>query len=750
MENPRYLFANEIELGDDFYKLRFLDDGLILDGSEWNVEKDNFIKKQQNTFFSQQFVFSKDSQSLGFETDEEIQKFVFTNFAIQNLINIIEIQKWDNLLKGNLSGEIVLPSSRDHDRLNVNLAINDLYIFDTLAGNLAFNIKMEENLLDIKTSIINEDNTISISGDIGNLSESPLLNLEILLDINNLRRLEPYSFGSLSDMSGKITAKISLTGTTDKPEINGFLDFENATLRINQLNSVANITDQKIIFNKQGIRFNDFVIEDMQANKLTLNGGIITNNFKDLKFDLNFLTQNFQPVNSTIADNPVFFGKLSIDTDTWLKGNYNNPKIQADIKINGTTNLTYVLPGSELKLVSSEGIVYFLSPSETFDSLIAIRQSDYITDSILSRFTGLNLSANLEIDPDAKFTVNVDPTSGDYLTIGGSAKLKISYDKTGKQSVTGIYEVKSGFYQLSFYNAVKKTFTFEPGSTVSWSGKPMDADLNITAKNIVTTPSVALMANESSTMTESEKNMFKQRLPYEVKLNVRGLISQPDISFNITLPEKYLVPNPLISSRLEQLNTAEMAPELNKQVFALLVTGTFLADNPAATGSSTSNVATTAARNSVNGILAAQMNKVSGKYIQFVDLNFGLTTFDDGSDGSSDTRTDLDLDVSKKLFNDRVTVEARGSFNLEGNKNNNTSASDYNSSEFTMTYNLTKDEVYKIKTYYQTGYDLFNGEIYYGGIGLTFEKEFESLKGQKEPHKDKKKKKRKNMPNQED
>ena len=42
-----------------------------------------------------------------------------------------------------------------------------------------------------------------------------------------------------------------------------------------------------------------------------------------------------------------------------------------------------------------------------------------------------------------------------------------------------------------------------------------------------------------------------------------------------------------------------------------------------------------------------------------------------------------------------------------------------------MTYDLTKDKVYKIKTYYQTGYDLFNGEISYSGIGVIFEKEFE-------------------------
>lgn len=741
LENLQYLFANEIEFANDFYKIRFLADGFVLDGLAWNVDKDNFLEKQRGTFSSQQFVFSRDKQSLEFISDTVNQKFVFTNFAIQNLINIVEFKKGDNIFRGNLDGEIILPSLENQQGININLAINDLYILDTLAGNLKIHIKKEENTMTINSSLINNENKMSIIGDVGTSSESPLLNLDILIDVNNLSRIEHYSFGSLSDMNGKINATLSVTGTAEKPEINGFLNFAETAFKINSLNAPVKITKQKITFNKEGIHFNNFMIEDVQAKKLTLNGDILTRNYQDFKFDLNLVTQNFQPINSTAADNPVFFGKLSINTDAWLRGDFKNPKIEADIKINGTTDLTYALPGSELKMVSSEGIVYFLSPAETFDSLTAIRQTDYFTDSILTRFEGINLSVNLEIDKDAKFTVVVDPTSGDYLTIGGSAKLNITDDGTGEQSITGTYVVKSGFYQISFYNVVKKSFLIEPGGTVSWSGKPMDADINITAKYIVTTQSVALMANESSSMTESEKNMFKQRLPYEVKLNVRGLISQPEASFNITLPEKYLAPNPLIANRLAQLNTEEMASDLNKQVFALLVTGTFLADNPmAATGSSTSNVATTAARNSVNGILSAQMNKVTGKYIQFVDVNLGLTTIDEGSDGSSDPRTDLDLDVSKKLFHDRVTLEAHSSFNLEGNKNNSTSASDYKDNEFTMTYNLTKDEEYKIKTYYRTGYDLFNGEISYGGIGLVFEKEFESLKRQKKRHKDKKKK----------
>lgn len=640
---PRYLFANAIELKDNFLGIHFLPKGLILDGITYNVDKDNFIIKNDS--------------------------------------------------------------------------------------------------MKIEFSLENEENKISLNGDVAHLSGTPALNMDVLVGINNLGRLEQYSFGALSELSGKIDGEFSLKGTTEKPEIEGFLEFYETAFKMNSLDFLARINGQKINFNKQGIHFNDFMIEDEQAKKLTINGDIQTGNYKDFNLDLSLAGKNFQPINSTSADNPLFFGKLSLDTDIKLKGDLKSPKIEADIKINSITNLTYALPGSELKLVSSEGVVYFLKPSETHDSLIAQRQSKSLTDSIISRLTGINLSMKLEIDPDAKFTLDIDPKSGDYLTVGGSAKLDISLDETGKQSINGVYEVKSGFYQLSFYDLVKKSFTIMPGSTISWSGRPMDADLDITAEYTVTTPSVGLMASETATMSDSEKAMFQQRLPYEVRLNIRGQLAEPDISFAITLPEKYLTSNQLIAAKLAQLNTEEMAPALNKQVFALLVTGTFIADN-SSSGDSPTSVASTAARNSVNGILADQMNKVSGKYIKQVDVNFGLTTFDDGTNGSSDTRTELDMQVSKKLFNDRVTVEAQGSVNLEGNKNSANSSSAHNSDEFAITYDMTKSGEYKLRAYYQTGYDLFDGDITYSGVAVIFEREYDSLKRQKKPDDGTKKRKK--------
>jgi hypothetical protein len=729
---PSYLFANKIESDTNFLKISFLPDGLILDNVPWKTEEGNVLEKRGRRLIAEKFVFSNADQSIGMVTSDNSQKIVFDNFAIQNLINIIKFSGNQRLFKGNLDGEVIFPVSETEKYINASLSINELYIRDSLVGKIFAEVKTANDRMDLIFNFENQDNSINVNGDIDHLSGVPKLNLNAEININSLQRLEQLSLGYFSEMNGKINGEISVKGTTAQPEIKGYIGFNQTTFKVNSLNFLAKISDEKILLDPKGIHFSDFVIEDEQAKKLTVNGDILTTGFSDFGYDMHLVTTDFQPVNSTVADNPVFYGKLSLDADVKLKGDMENPKLSANVKINSSSDLTYALPGSELQLVTSEGIVEFLDPSQLNDSLLNLR-GDYLTDSIISKLTGLDLTLNLEIDPEAKFTVDIDPKSGDFLTVSGSAKVNIAADANGKQTLTGIYEVKNGVYQLSFYGLVKKTFTIAPGSSITWSGRPMDADLDITAEYEVRTSSVSLVANETASMSDAEKQTFNQRLPYMVKLNINGFLAEPEISFNIDLPERYLVTYPLVATKLAMLNSEEMTQELNKQVFALLVTGSFMADNPlSATSSSPTNIASTAARNSVNGILADQLNNISSKYISGVDVNFGLTSYEDYEENPGDIRTEMDIQVSKKLFNDRITVEAMGSFDLEGDKNKSAgSSSKTMTGEFAVIYQLTESGEYKLRAYYEDAYDLFDGDISYSGIALIFEKEFDTLRRDK-------------------
>jgi len=226
---------------------------------------------------------------------------------------------------------------------------------------------------------------------------------------------------------------------------------------------------------------------------------------------------------------------------------------------------------------------------------------------------------------------------------------------------------------------------------------------------------------------------------------IAGSMKRPEISFGLDVPDRFKAELPSLSSALNRLNQSDYESELNKQVFALLVTGAFI---PQATGTEggSYNFATTAARNSLNGILAEQLNNLSGQYIKGFDLNFGLTSFDSYDGSSSGTRTELDINVQKKLFNERVTVEAAGTFDLSGEKDKSSNAQTYTTyGEFSVYYDLNKYHDFKAQVFSERAYDLFDGEIMTSGIGLIIQKEFndmQDLKDERAFRKEERKKKK--------
>ena len=465
-----------------------------------------------------------------------------------------------------------------------------------------------------------------------------------------------------------------------------------------------------------------FNIIDSANNKIVLNGSVITDSFDDLAFDLRAKSPGFRWLNSDASHSENFFGNLTTSLDLHLSGTNKKPKIDTEIEILKQTDITLVMPGKELEMISDEGIVYFSKEDITGHSLIN-QSAGFIGDSIAEAFGGLKLTARLITDEDAKFNVILDPNSGDFTEFNIAGNIAFTYDPVSKSRMNGIVEFrKEGFYELSFYGLVKKRFLFGQGSAVSWSNRVMDGDLNFTAKHIVQTNSAGLVSDEIS---EHEKSRYNQRLPYEVILHVTGTIANPQVNFGIDLPERFRGDYPIVDSKLASLNQPEMEAERNKQVFALLVAGTFIPGGSSSGSSSTNNFATTAARNSVNSILTQQLNNLSSQIIKGVDVNFGMNTFEDYRGGSSEIRTQLDVQVSKNLFSDRVTVEVESHIDLEGNAPQVGQDKTAGMMEFAVLYQLTENGNYRIKAFRENAFDIYDGEILNAGFALIFIKDID-------------------------
>ncbi|MEJ7683767.1 MAG: translocation/assembly module TamB domain-containing protein [Segetibacter sp.] len=201
-------------------------------------------------------------------------------------------------------------------------------------------------------------------------------------------------------------------------------------------------------------------------------------------------------------------------------------------------------------------------------------------------------------------------------------------------------------------------------------------------------------------MTSSNRGYYQQKLPFQVKLMVKGQLMQPELTFDIALPAENnvrvssdVLEN--VNSRLAQVR-AEPS-ELNKQVFALLLLNRFVAENPfESSGGGGGFNAGSFARQSVSKILTEQLNKLAGDLIAGVDISFDVNSADDYSTGERRDRTDFNVNLSKRLLNDRLKVTVGSNYELEGPQQSKQTASNV-IGNVTLDYNLTQDGRYYVK-----------------------------------------------------
>jgi len=187
---------------------------------------------------------------------------------------------------------------------------------------------------------------------------------------------------------------------------------------------------------------------------------------------------------------------------------------------------------------------------------------------------------------------------------------------------------------------------------------------------------------------------------------------------------------------------------MNKQVFALLLLNRFIGENPFESGAGLSGEMM--ARQSVSKILSQQLNNLASDLIKGVDLNFDLESSEDYSTGTQNTRTDLNVDISKRLLNDRLKVSVGSNFGLEGEARQNENMTNI-AGDVTVDYSLSKDGRYMLRAYRKNEYQVaLQGQIVETGLGFIITLDYDKFRDIfQRSRKDKKKKEtRKNNQNQ--
>ena len=446
--------------------------------------------------------------------------------------------------------------------------------------------------------------------------------------------------------------------------------------------------------------------------------GTITHQYFDkIRTDLTVKANDFEIANLKPGQSEYYYGKLIADADISVQGRLDAPDVRAKIGISPKTDLSFVVPESDYEDPFDDDLIVWTSFDTTKTSDILTREKEKKIGKVDIYANTIDLNGSIKIDPDAVFKVVIDSAAGDYLQIQGGGDLGITYDRTGNLRLNGTYEVADGFYQMTFYNIVKRRFDFQKGSRLVWNGDPMAANLDITALYKTRASVAGLMVNDPS---DQNSNMFNERLDFEVVMNLKGNLMSPEISFDIRLaPDSRGAFGGSVDAKLADLRDNES--ELNKQVFALLVLNSFLHS-----GGGNDNLVANQARNSASQILSQQLNALSDKFIKGVDLNFN---FDSYGGAAGEGNTDLSVDLAKSFMNDRIIVRIGSTIALEDNTSNTSQDSKEMMTNISLEYKITPDGEYRFKAFRKNDFeDIVIGRVTRTGVGILFQHDFNRVK----------------------
>lgn len=719
-EEKSFHIASDIGFSGDTLSIHVSPEDLLVSSREWRIPENNLVQIASQFVDLQNFRFSRENQELSIRNDlnditEDHLAIQFDNFHLGTFTSLLNPN--DLIAEGYVDGRLVLENPFGAPGILGELKIDSLKVFDTPLGNLSLNAT-SKTLGDyiLALSLKNGGMDLDLEGDFQASETGGVFDVALNLNEIDMEVLAGLSGGELREASGHISGLIEASGTTTDPQYSGEIKFNKAAFNVSQLNTNYLLANETIELDNEGVYFNDFYILDENKNSFQVDGSIFTESFTNPSFDLKLLAESFSVVNSTREDNDLFFGKGIIDADVTITGDLILPKVIANLTVKKDTDLTIIIPESQLSIVEREGVVIFVNRQDPND--ILTRKTEESTGG----FSGYDIRALIQADPEASFRVIVDERSGDNLLVSGDADLNLEINPNGRITLSGNYEITNGHYEMSLYNLVSRRFTIAEGSRITWNGDPMDATLGISAIYEIRTSSSELMSSQLSSASGGSKTQYLQELPFLVYLNVNGELLRPEISFRLDMPETQrgaLGGN--VYSRVLQVN--EQEDELNKQVFSLLVLNRFFPS----TGSDGSGGGTEAiARSSASQVLSGQLNALSSKLLgsSGVELDFDLDSFTDYQGDSPQERTQLNVNARKELFNDKLIVSVGSQVDVEGSAQTPQQGNAL-IGNISLEYLLTENRRWRLKGFQRNEFQsIIDGPLIITGFGVIFNREF--------------------------
>lgn len=687
-----------------------LSPSLWLNYQKWTLPDDNLVTVRPGQIDVKNWRLTYRDQMVeltGSQAFRDALEINFNNFRLENISSLVEYE--GELLAGFLNGQVFLHHLRESLEAESTLFVDNLTVLNAPMGNLDARIRggIKENAR-IRANLEGAGNSLSVNG---NYYLKTDRTLDIKADIRtlNLASIQPFTQGSIRELTGSATGEFQVSGQPAKPDISGGLAIQEARI-IPAVNLVPyTVSESRIDFTEKGIQFSDWELKDPNGRIANLTGSMPTTNFRDFSFNLNIAATDFLALRTTRTDNDLYYGTMRVDVSASLRGSVYQPVIRAQVSNRANSSITYVLPsGSSRQIDSGKDIVDFVdleARNEPGPAPPVDREEN-------RRRFGYDLELNLEVTDGLRATVIMDEITGDEFVGRARGSLALRINSGGTLEMSGRMDISEGVYRFTYSEVIKRTFSLGEDSYVQFTGDPYDPSLSLKTQyrtQASLLPLIMLTGGSQNGDTDSGSANFL------VEILVGGTLKDIELQTDIRLDGNS---NSRASSALAQLRTDPS--QLNTQAFSLILFNGFMAQGAQPSGP----LVDFDIQSGLNDFITNQLNQLANNYISFVELNFGIES--NGQGEALFENTNFRVSLRKKFLDDRLQISIDGVATTRDDPNSNAQAFLDNLS---VTYLLTPDGVLKIKVFNRRDEDDFaGGNTMRLGGALVFSKDFDEVR----------------------
>ena len=558
-------------------------------------------------------------------------------------------------------------------------------------------IRLDASIKDISTT------PSRVTGIIHPLKPESGLDLNIEANELNLKFLEHYMKSIANDIKGRATGKVHFYGKFKGLNLDGAV-MTDASMNFDILNTHFAIKDT-ILLAPSGLTFNNIHISDMEGHSGRMNGYLHFQHFKNLNYRFEIQANNMLVMNTKESTDMPFYGTVYGTGNALLTGN----AIQGlDVNVAMTTNrnsiFTYI-NGSVASATSNQFIKFVdKTPRRTIqDSIQIISYYEQLQqkrqEAEEEQKTDIRLNILVDATPDATMKIIMDPVAGDYISGKGTGNIRTEFYNKGDVKMFGSYQINQGVYKFSLQEVIRKDFVIKNGSTITFNGAPLDANLDIQASYTVNSASLNDLIPEESSSIIQQPNVKVNCI-----MNLSGILVRPTIKLGIELPNERDEVQTLVRN---YISTEE---QMNMQILYLLGIGKFYTED--ARNNQNSNVMSSV----LSSTLSGQLNNALSQVFETNNWNIGtnLSTGDKGW-------TDMEVEgiLSGQLLNNRLLIN--GKFGYRDNPMANTNFV----GDFEAEWLINRSGDIRLKAYNETNDRYYTKtNLTTQGVGIMYKKDF--------------------------